>query len=259
MPSPFPGMDPFIESSDRWSSFHIGMVVAISGQLNARLPERFVGSASEYILVQEPARPNRRRDRQPDVYVSKRERQIGSAERAAVATASATMMLPAVEPRRRRYVEVVDRDLRQVVTVIELLSPANKKAGDDRDAYLRKRKEYRAGGLSLVEVDLLRGGRRLPLGTPHPEVRDYYIMVCCSWEHGRADLWTFGMRDPFPLFPIPLTDDTPPAVLDLKPCLDRVYNDARYATELHYDMPLAPRPDKRDAAWVHEILAGRSG
>ena len=105
-------------------------------------------------------------------------------------------------------------------------------------------------------MDLLRGGKRLPLSTPPPEIKDYYIMVCRSWEAPRADLWVFGVRDPVPPIPVPLTDDTPPVSLDLRPCLDRVYDEARYATELHYDEPLTPRLDKRDAAWLRDILTG---
>ncbi|OAI41867.1 hypothetical protein AYO40_02140 [Planctomycetaceae bacterium SCGC AG-212-D15] len=251
-------MDPYIESSDRWGSFHVGMVVAISAQLNTRLPERFVASVAEYVLVEEPAGSGKRRAREPDVYVSKRASGSGSTAAIAVAPASATIVLPEVLPRRRRYVQVYDREMHQVVTVLELLSPANKKAGDDRDAYLRKRKEYRASGLTLVEIDLLRGGRRLPLSTPPPEIQDYYIMVCRSWDHPRADFWTLGVRDPLPPIPVPLTEEENAVPLDLRASLDRVYDESRYASELHYDEPLTPKLGKRDAGWVAEVLGARS-
>lgn len=250
-------MDPYIESSDRWGGFHIGMVVAIAGQLNARLPDRFVAAVSEYVLVQEPDEPSRRRNREPDVYVSKRSEALGAVEDAAVATASTTIVLPAVQPKRRRYVRVLDKEKREVVTVIELLSPANKKAGDDREAYLHKRQEYRASGLSLVEIDLLRGGRRLPLSSPPPAIRDYYIMVCRAWEHPRADFWTFSVRDPVPSVPVPLADDVQAVALDLRSCLDRVYDESRYATEVHYDDTLTPRLNKSDTVWANDLLAAR--
>src|SRR5262245_15900423 len=104
-------MDPFIESSDRWGGFHLGMVVAMAGQLNARLPDRFVAAAAEYVLVQEPD-TGRRKSREPDVYVSKRSGAAPAAYGGPVATASTTIMLPAVQPKRRRYVKIEDKERR---------------------------------------------------------------------------------------------------------------------------------------------------
>jgi hypothetical protein len=109
-----------------------------------------------------------------------------------------------------------------------------------------------------VEIDLLRGGQRLPLSEPPPEIGDYYVMVCRAWQHPRADFWTFTMRETIPDVSIPLTEDVPSVTLALRPCVDRVYEEARYATELHYDQTLKPRLSKRDEAWIHDLLAART-
>jgi hypothetical protein len=256
MPSPFPGMDPYIESSGRWSDFHLNMVSAIRGQLNARLPSRFVASSEQYVWVHE--QETRRRRGAPDVFVTDRSEPAAPATVTTVVAAPTTIMLPAVKRERKRYVQIVDRETKEMVTAIELLSPTNKKAGEDREFYLFKRKEYVAARVSLIEIDLLRGGRRLPLSDPPPDYRDYYLMICRSWEHPRADFWTMTVREPLPELPIPLAEDVPAVPLDLRACIDRVYDEGRYGIELNYDEPLTPRPGKRDAAWIEELLVARA-
>jgi hypothetical protein len=234
------------------------MVGALCGRLNAQLPKRFVASVESYVWVHEPEGRRQQYSREPDVHVSERTRSEGSSGGVAVlSTEPMTIVLPTVEPERHRYVQIVDREGRTIITAIELLSPANKSAGTGRKAYLRKRDEYRAAGVSLVEIDLLRRGKRLPLGNPPPEVRDFYVMICPYWEDPRASFWAFTVRDPFPPLPIPLADDVDPVALELRPCLDRVYDDAQYDLELYYNQPLAPRLSKPDAAWVNERLAAR--
>jgi hypothetical protein len=134
MPSPFPGMDPYIEASERWGGFHLMMVAAMLARLNAGLPQRFVADVGEYVWIQErhPRKP--RRAMAPDVYVAEQEGRGRSATATAVAAAPQTIELPAVERKKRRHVRIIDRESRTVVTAIELLSAANKTAGDDREA-----------------------------------------------------------------------------------------------------------------------------
>ena len=257
MPSPFPGMDPFIEASNRWGDFHLNMLGAFRGELNAMLPRGFAASTEEYLWILEGKAKGRKRRVDPDAFVVAKGKWKESAMAVAPA-APATIVLPVVQRRKRRYLQIVDLESNQVVTVIELLSPSNKKAGKDREAYLAKRGEYLAGPVSLVEIDLLRQGTRLSLGDPPPPSSDYYVLVCRSWEAPRASLWSFNMRDPLPEIPIPLVENVPDVFLSLRTCLDRVYEGGRYDFMLRYDRPLKPRLGKRDAAWVREVLAARS-
>ena len=166
-------------------------------------------------------------------------------------------MLPRLARRKRKYIKVVDIRAKKIVTVVEVLSPSNKKGGTDRAVYLEKRNEYLANNLSFVEIDLLRAGTRPPLGKGHPEVIDHYAMVCRSWEFPRAGFWTFGIRDPLPNIPVPVTRDLGDTPLNLRSCVDRAYDEGRYSTALPYDEPLKPRPRHQDRDWIGQILRKR--
>jgi hypothetical protein len=250
-------MDPYIEASGLWGDFHGSMVVALRDELNARLPKGYAASIELYVWLHEPDTRKRGRRVEPDVFVTREKGRVPAARGAATVSPPAMIVLPAVERKRRKYVAVMDLKGDRVVTVIELLSPANKDAGDDRDAYLTKRGEYLGNKVNLVEIDLLRGGQRLPLGDA-PEVSDYYVMVCRAWECPEAGLWTFSVRHPLPEVPVPLAQGVPDVLLPLRPCFDRAYDGGRYADRLAYDRPLLPRMRKADAAWARDLLAGRS-
>ena len=255
MPSPFPGMDPYIESSGGWGDFHTCLIAAIRGKLNAILPRRYRARVDVFVFIHVPARPSRKRRRvEPDAYVVNKGKGPGSAAVAVFSPPSATITLPAVR-KKHKSVLVIDTRKDRVVTAIEILSPSNK--GEDRPAYLSKRAEYLGSGVNVVEVDLLRGGRRLPLGSPPTAVGDYYIMVSRSWELPRANLWSLTVRNPLPQVPIPLAEDQPDVHLPLRACIDRAYDEGSYDTELDNDEPVTPRLNKQDAAWARKLLAER--
>ena len=261
MPSPFPGIDPYIESSGMWGDFHFGLIAAVRGELNARLPTGFAASSELYVWFHEPEANDRVRLIEPDVYVKETvgaARAKGKARGRAASTAAppARIVLPGVQRRKHRFIEVRDMRSDRVVTVVEFLSPDNKEAGDGRDAYLAKRNESLANRLNLVEFDLLRGGRRLPLGEPPPMVSDYYALVCRAWEWPRADFWTFSVRDRLPQVLIPLTTEVADVPLDLRACIDRAYDEGRYRAQLPYGRPLAPRLSAADEKWAQELLSG---
>jgi hypothetical protein len=251
-------MDPYIESSRMWGDFHGSMLGAIRAELNARLPEGYAASIELVVWTHEPEPRKRRRPVEPDVYIRETSRRAEAATAVVTATAPRTIVLPRAERKRRKYIKVVDARTRQVVTVVELLSPANKKSGDDRELYLTKRSEYLASRINVVEIDLLRAGKRPPLGEPPPEPAAYYVMVCRSWEFPRAGYWTFGVRDPLPPIPVPITRELPDTILPLRACVDRAYDEGRYGTELAYDEPVKPRLSEADAAWVRQVLAARA-
>lgn len=257
MPSPFPGMDPYIEASGDWGDFHTSLLAAMRARLNAVLPSRYRAKIDVFVFVQEfGVRPRRRLE--PDTYVVERPKYAKPSGSTATMAAPATIVLSMKPPRKRRSVLIVDRRLHRVITAVEVLSPANKEAGADRRAYLAKRNEYLGNRVSLVEIDLLRSGTRLSLGKLSSQSGDYYVMVCRAWDYPKADLWEFALRDPVPQIPIPLAPDLPDTMLPFRQCIDRAYDEGSYDTELDYDQPLTPRPRKGDAVWVRELLANRS-
>ena len=119
-----------------------------------------------------------------------------------------------------------------------MLSPSNKNPGPDREQYLSKRRRLLAASVHLVELDLLRGGPRLPIDDL-PEC-DYYVLVSRMEERPHVGLWPIGIRDPLPKMPIPLRDPDPDAHVDLKAVLDRVYDAAGYFAYLYEGTPQPP-------------------
>jgi hypothetical protein len=262
MPSPFPGMDPYVEEPSLWPDFHGTMIIAIRAALNAVLPEGYVAHVDQYVWLHEPDLPTRQRLGRPDSFVTDegpaRTGQVSAEVALAALSAPAVSTLPVVRRPGPRYIRIRDAQGRRVVTVIELLSPANKDSGADRETYLAKRNEYLATGTNLVEIDLLRAGERLPLGEPAPTPADYYVFVSVATAFPHIGVWPFTVRDALPVVRVPLANGDAPVSVPLKPCFERAYAEARYERTLNYDGPPSPALREPDAAWARELLAARN-
>lgn len=269
MPSPFPGMDPYLEVPARWGGVHLPLCAAIQAHLNRTLPAEMRAEIDLYVWVQNvpekedeggpPPRPGRRVKVKPDAFVPESHAAgNGVAVTARPTTAPTTRgRLPAGRKRTARRVIVTDAG-RRVVTAIEVLSPSNKRPGEDRDAYLRKRREYLAK-VDLVEIDLLRGGERMPTGDPPPPPCDYLMLTCRADRFPEVETWAVTVRDPLPVLPVPIGRDHPPCPLDLRACLDRVYDETRAAVGIDYAAP-PPYPLRAaDAEWAAGWLTDRPG
>jgi hypothetical protein len=138
-----------------------------------------------------------------------------------------------------------------VVTTIELLSPSNKAPGPDRNAYRAKVRRVLASRANLVEIDLLRGGPRMPWG--NLPACDYYAVVSRAETRPDADVWPVHLREPLPRVPVPFRPVEPGATIDLQALLHRAYDSAGYGYYIYHgepEPPLAPA----DAAWVAQFL-----
>jgi hypothetical protein len=138
------------------------------------------------------------------------------------------------------------------VTIIELLSPSNKKAGGDRDQYLSKRSDIIASPTHLVEIDLLRGGRRLPMAPAGSG--DYGALISRGEDRPNAVWIPIRLRDPLPTIPIPLAGNDPPVPLDLQALLHRMYDTFGFKKYM-YQTPPDPPLSAEDAAWARGVLA----
>jgi hypothetical protein len=257
MPSPFPGMDPYLEDPWIWPDFHLTYAVALRTELNRRLPPGYVALVDRYVWVQEPETEERKRLGNPDVFLTGESTSKGPPA-AAVAAAPVEITLPSPIDKGIPYVRITDRAHRRLVTIIELLSPANKTPGRDQDAYLMKQREYLASDVNVVEMDLLRRGERLPWIAPSVAAADYYVMVSRAEERPRAFVWPFSVREPLPPIAIPLTVQDGEVALELGSCMNQVYDSAGYARELDYAQPPKPPLDEPDATWARELLANRT-
>ena len=257
MPSPFPGMDPYLESPAFWPDFHGTLVTAIRAAITRELPAGFYAELDQYVWLEMEDPVGRERRGRPDVYVTSGNGSNSRKGSVAVATAEPTVRvkMPTVEKvTGRRYIRIMSLRERRVVTAIELLSPSNKRNGDDRTAYLVKRNEYLATGTNLVEIDLLRSGDQLPLGNADLPDADYYVFVTRAPTYTETEVWAFTVRDPFPVFPVPLTTGHRPIPLDLKGCVDRAYDEANYGPQIDYTVPPVPALRPADAVWATELL-----
>lgn len=254
-------MDPYIEDEFFWSDFHTSMIGVMRETLNGVLPNSYVAAADRHVWVQERNGDEVGHLGSSDVHVADAGGEPGAA---AVATmtkqvaAPVTVVLPMTRADGNRYLRILDRRRRRVVTVIELLSRANKLSTGYGIAYRAKRADYLASDLNLVEIDLLRSGVRPPVNDPPPARSDYCITVCTATGFPQAGYWPLSVRDTLPLVPIPLEPDDDPVLLDLRACIDRVYDGGRYYSEIDYSQPPSPPLGEADATWARELLTARS-
>ena len=263
----FPGMDPYLESPELWMGVHTSLIVYIRDQLRPGLSPRYVAAIEERVYVEEPPRKIR-----PDVEILRartRQRQPSSHAVATLAADAAVRVRAAREEVHEPYLNILDlKNNKQIVAVLEVLSPTNKYAGPGRDSYLAKQRDVLASDAHLVEVDLLRHGPYV-LAAPEVEVQsvlpyDYLVSVCPADEPSRVefDLYPRTLRQSLPRVAIPLADDDAPVVLDLQAAMAKVHEAGSYGDRIRYDQPCVPRLPRSDQAWadalVEAALGGRS-
>jgi len=256
MPSPFPGMNPYLEQPALWPDFHVGLLNAIKERLVPLVRPRYYVLLERHDFLQEPpGEPTGQRLRGDLLVATSRppERGGGVAVLESEVEAPATVEHLALETERVAYLEIRERAGGALVTVVELLSPANKR--DDRPSYLAKREKVLGSPTHLVEIDLLRGGR------PMPEIKrpacDYSVLVSWSEKRPRAGFWPIGLRDRLPTIPIPLLAPDPSPRIDLQDALNHVYDASGYEDFIYQGEPDPPL-SAEDAQWARE-LALRGG
>ena len=172
MPSPFPGMNPYLEQPAVWQDFHQRYITYSSAKLSGQVRPQFYVKIEESVFIHEPAGDERRKLLgRPDVALFKNPRSnsggVAVADESATEIADLIARIPDHDIEKHSYVEIRDRQSHDLVTMIEVLSPSNKHYGPDREQYMSKRALLLHGHVSVVEIDLLRGGPRLPLtGVP---------------------------------------------------------------------------------------------
>lgn len=254
MPSPFPGMDPYLE--EHWRDVHHNLITFAQGALNAVLPRGLRARVEERICVESPDSPTRAI--YPDVRVV--DGRPDAEESTAVAAVLEGPILVAVEEEQAAegFIEIVDSASGSaVVTVIEALSISNKQPGDGQDLYRRKQREVIAGGVNLVEIDLLRAGQRVlavPLHRiPRSHRTTYQGCVRRGARPGVAEVYAAPLRSRLPILSIPLRPTDGDVALDLQALIDRCHANGRY-DELDYSRDPSPPLDSADAAWADELL-----
>jgi len=247
-------MDPYIEMSS-WGDFHTNLAVELQRRINPLVVPRYVARVEErvYIETQFPERVI-----VPDVSVARTsDRPIAlSGAGSAVAELPPAPYLAALpDEQTERFLQLIDLNKNQVVAVIEILSPTNKRRGSDGfREYRKKWLETLRSPCHLVEIDLLRGGERPATTQPLKPSTDYCVMVYRVNKRPVIDVYEWPLRRSLPSIPIPLANGDPDIWIDLQSIFEAIYDGAALEVTLPYDDSLAPPLRTSDEEWLRERL-----
>jgi len=246
-------MDPYLEHPALWPGLHSRLIVGLADYLGPLLRPRYYVEVEErvYLLTPEGSFPFLAR---PDVMVATAPGVGPSTPVRSIPAGGARIVeIPVPEEVRERYLVVREAGTHQVVTWLELLSPANKIPGEGRQAYLRKREEVLRSRVHLVEIDLLRAGEPMPV---MGDGRDgHYRILISRWEQRpRALLYVFTVRDPIPVFRLPLLPGDEEPEVDLGRLLQTVYERAAYDLRVRYEEEPVPPLEPPFAEWATTLL-----
>ena len=216
-----------------WHDFHPNMIVSIQSWLMPQLLPKYAAQIEERVYVEHTEPVPARQVFRPDVVIRTETAGKGRAQASRAAVAEPVILtLPTPTEQRERYIAIVSLPGRELVTVIELLSTANKRAGaDSRREYLREREQILQSTVHLVEIDLLLKGERLPTVEPLPEA-DYYAFVSRSEYRPAVEVYYWRRSERMPTIPIPLLRDDGEVLLDLQAVYEETYKRARYDVRL---------------------------
>ena len=286
--NPFPGMNPYLEERGLWPDVHTTLIVGLRNQLARQLRPEYRVSAEErtYVLTD----PDGSGDgdvrgngsgggarignglRVPDVAVLTG---VGARVGAGVAVAAAaggsdlrfpapeispdalTVQLPFTDLFKERYIEVRRVSNRELVAVIELLSPTNK-TSKGWEEYLAKRAAILSSPTHLVEIDLLRAGRRMPVIGAVPDTHYRILVANAHRTEPIATLYAFGIRDAIPDFVLPLAQADEGIAINLNPVINDAYANSGYDLDIDYAQDLQEPPlSDDDRVWLDALLRER--
>lgn len=259
MPSPFPGMDPYLEHPDFWQETHNRLIVAIADSIMPQIRPKYEIAIDKRIY--EITDPNDSNGDSllvgiPDVAIK---RQSNSPDLPTRSVATLTIALPTTvkvpipEKIKQTYLEVREMATKQVVTAIEILSPVNKRSGEGRITYLKKRQSILGSLTNLVEIDLLRSWEPMPVLNSSIQ-SDYRVLVSRSDRRPFAELYGFNLRDSLPIFPVPLREEDVEPIVNLPELFAGIYDRAGYDYRIDYDREPVPSLLEENWVWAQELL-----
>ena len=257
MPSPFPGMDPYLENPEFWSEVHHRLITAIAINLAPPLRPKYqvaiekrtyLAALEDNVMVGIP---------DATIYSRQKENLQPPAQTSSYPTTTlptpVQVEVPMLEEVREGYLEIRENATKQVITVVEVLSPKNKRSGEGRVAYESKRQKILMTATHLVEIDLLRGLPQMPI-LKFTDTSDYRILISRGNKRPISDLYAFDVKEQIPAFLLPLQPfDTEP-ILDLQRLLNEIYDQAGYDLRINYTQPPIPPLSKENASWANSLL-----
>jgi hypothetical protein len=246
-------MDPYLEAQANWPDFHASVMTYVRDQLAAVLPDDYVARMEERVRLEAPDEETE--VIRPDVLVARRRDSLLSAEPQAGVSTLEPVAVPFARTNptliRQRRVAIRHLPELSLVTVIKVLSPDDK-GGKGRIDYLAKRELLIEQAVHLVEIDLLLGGRRLPMGAALPP-GDYYAFVARVERWPSCDVYAWSVRDRLPTIPIPLRLPDPDVSLDLSAPVHTAYDRGLYGRTTDYKAALSLPLDEESRAWAEGV------
>jgi len=221
MPSPFPGMDPYLESDRLWPLFHHQLITCLYQILLPGLVDRYKARIGQRHYI----------------------------------TQQALFTSVVQEEHHEEFIEVRHRNETRLVTLIDLVSPVNKTTDTGRQAYLSKRKEGKANGANLVEIDLsLQGQPMLDYSREGLPDWDFAVTVTRASQPDRYEIYTATLQKRLPRFRLPLASDDRDTVVDLQVAFTRAFDQGTFSGQVDYTRdPSVPLSDE-DRKWLQEML-----
>lgn len=255
MPSPFPGMDPYLEGN-LWSGVHHELAIAVKHQLTPLLLPNYYPFTDRYFVTEDDEVAIVEEKINPDVSIVQEQRSRGrTLSKVQESRGPVILELPEPLPIPHYRVSIRDVDKRRLVAVIEFLSPTNKR-GKGREQYLPKREKILRSTVHLVEVDLLRQGQRLPVKGRLPPGA-YFAVVSRAQERPKIKVWPINLDEPLPTIPIPLRKKKEGVSLDLQAAFTSVFDQGSYAAIIQYQgAPEVVLPEKDDV-WTDQLLRAK--
>ena len=221
MPSPFPGMDPYLEEEALWPAFHHQLVLSLYQLLLPGLVDRYRARVGQRHYTTEQA--------------------------------LFTSIIR--EEHHEDYIEIRQRNDGRLVTMVDVVSPANKTSNSGRNAYLEKRREGKNAGANLVELDLvLQGQPTLEYSRDGLPDWDYAVTVTRATQPERYEIYTATLQKRLPRFRLPLASDDRDTVLDLHTAFSRCYDQGGFAARIDYKRDPTTPLNSEDRQWLDEVL-----
>jgi hypothetical protein len=239
-------MDPYLEGAE-WMSFHAEFCVEIARQLRPKLRPKYIAQTIKRFVSD-----------------STNLLAIFSGSFNPSATTPGTLgggskniypetVMPEIVPQYA--VEIRDLENRQLVTLIEVLSPANRQ-GDGYEEYRNKRQRILLSSTHLLEIDLLRKGQRIPMRQPLPPAA-YFVFLSRQQRRPMTEVWQIALNQRLPTVPVPLQPGDADVGLDLAQALTDVYDSVEYNLLIDYTRPPDVPLEGEDAAWAAQVLQHR--
>ena len=259
MPSPFPGMDPYLEDPTLWPDVHHELISEIRARLNLQLRPKYVAAIEMRVYISDDDDAGRR-VMVPDVRIerTKKKQLAGHGNHSSLATtieAPVTIKLLNDEIEEA-YIEIREPLGGRLVAIIEVLSPTNKVPGfrPGRASFMAKRRDVMKSPVHSVEIDLLRSGKPASLNKELLAKCDYRIIVSRGSGHADAGCWCLSVREPLPTVGIPLKSNDPDVPLDLGAVLQSAYDRGAWDLHLDYSKPPSVPLPSGDVRWANKLL-----